>query len=186
MSFFSSRTKKNLAQQAVKYGFDIRDVDAQGNCFYASIAHQLQQTNLWFNHFQQKNVRNSLATEMINHKEYYQYYLEKESVDNFIKAQLEDGNWVDHADLVTKALSRYFNINIVMLGASKEAIVNKRDNPLTTIYIGFEDRHYVSLVSSGNIHPALQSIIDKAEIDEEGYVVKDVEIKGSRTKLNHN
>lgn len=148
------------ADLAASYGRTVHKIQGDGNCQFRAIADQLPLLGVTKadggGNYSHEELRR-LAAEHINiNRSSYASHIEGEGVDSYIARISLDGTWGD--ELTMRALSRFFEINIVVIPSDGSKIIINRartDNP-HPIVLGHEIKdgvgwHYQSLRNSPDI-----------------------------------
>ena len=131
-------------------GYLIKEIPADGNCLFRSIAHQLAGDDC--NH----NFYRSLAVvHMKARKSHFEGFIYDFGFDGtfeeYLNSMAEDGEWGGQNELV--ALSTVLNCKIILLKETKETIVvntSQNNNDTKTLHLAFYQKksHYFSLVKN--------------------------------------
>ena len=139
-----------LKAEARQFGFECRDVKADGNCFFHAVTDQLSMQGLSALGASPEALRASAIDHIINHLEDYQNFLDQHDgdMDQFIAQNVEQGTWADH--LIISALSRALNITMVIIRSDGVApTICEHPQAIATLYLGHEvGQHYQSLVEN--------------------------------------
>jgi hypothetical protein len=154
-----------LRQQANQFGFTLKDVDRDGNCFFHAALDQLKRLNMHIDETPQ-TLREKAVKHILDNQSAYKDFID-EDFESFIAKINQSGEWVDH--IIILALSRAMNLNIAVIRSDHNPPnIFKREREGAFIYLGYEvGVHYQSLLRLNN-HPAQQDIqnyIDRADLD---------------------
>lgn len=167
--------QERLNQQALHYGFQCRNVPADGNCFFSAVYQQLpDDIQCSYGSFQ--GLRNTVVNHVIEHFNSYCDYIGDNDFDSFVEKLRKNGEWVDQ--IAIQAASRVLNQTIVIVrsdGANPTVI--RQQNADNTLYLGYQvGLHYLYLVhdSDNPIIPDrnLQEVIDAADCDTNNPLVR--------------
>lgn len=155
-----------LLSQAASFGFTVKEIERDGNCFFHAVLDQLQQ-------IEYPNSENFTAEYLrhcvIQHINDY-LYLYKDFVENmdvFIAKMAQRGEWADHN--IIQALARVLNVTIVLIRSdAQEPNASRRKNSVGILYLGYEvGLHFQSLIITRGTKPEkdIKDYIERVEID---------------------
>jgi OTU-like cysteine protease/Ankyrin repeats (3 copies) len=160
-----------LKKEALAFGFACINVKKNGNCLFEAILDQMKDIPaIKQKQYEEQNLRNLAIQHFIDHKEHYEEFVENHDFQGFIQMMAETGTWGEHK--VLYALSHVLNISIVIINSDgTDPIILRKENPMKTIYLGYEvDIHYQSLHKDNQIIAPQKDIHDyigKAEFMKE-------------------
>jgi hypothetical protein len=161
-----TRTQKSLeeqlAKQAREFGYDLRDVGRDGNCFFHAVADQLERQGKQTTH---EELRARAIEELCNHPERYEEYCDKDSgsIEQLILNNIKSGMWENMTEVLPVSLSRAADISILIVrsdGSTPTIFRRPLDQNGTEkpkIYIGNEvGWHFQSLIPIDSAEAKIQ------------------------------
>jgi hypothetical protein len=139
---------QKLQTETRAYGFECKDMQHDGNCFFHAVIDQLARRELECLGRNIQELRIAAICYMLDHLDKYKDFLDEHdgSLAEFVNKNLDSSNWADH--LIISALANALSVNIVIIrsdGAAPNVVLQK--NPVATLFIGHEvGQHYQSLV----------------------------------------
>jgi hypothetical protein len=141
---------RQLQQEAKQFGYDCRDTQHDGNCFFHAVVDQLTLQGLSILGSDPQELRATAMNYILNHLDDYKSFLDEHygDINEFIGQNIDMGTWADH--LIISALSRALNINFVIIRSDGAApTIFKHTQPIATLYLGHEvGQHYQSLIEN--------------------------------------
>jgi tetratricopeptide (TPR) repeat protein len=167
--------KEPLDAEAALWGFECKDVPADGNCFFHAVVHVMK--------LDHKELRLQTVQHIRKHLDFYKPFIntDSENAESYYKtaedyiAYLENsgnskkpGGWIDHIAIL--AFSRAFNVTVAIINSDgSEPLVFKRADPDNILYLGREvGLHYLALDTSEEYVPEkfIGDYIEKAHVDD--------------------
>ncbi len=153
----SSKTEK-LAAYAAAWGYTCQNIEKDGNCFYHTISHQLQQQLGMDIPYDQ--LRAIATGHVLDNLALYSGSVDQ-SMHTFIDKMSQDAQWADEIHL--RALSRALNLTLVIVRSDQTVNVLRREKSNAILHLGYEvGVHYQSLTVE---NPALCAKLQKERVD---------------------
>lgn len=166
----------SLIREAKKWGFEYRNIAADGNCFFSAIHDQFKLLIPEYAHLTHADLRAQTVAHMREYALDYQdfvmqnetHYSSKDAFAEYLSTMSKDCTWADH--FATVALARAFNVTIVLLRSDGAAptVISRRPQPKCVVYLGFEpELHYGSLSCKDlSLAMPLDAEIHRVDYDE--------------------
>ncbi|KAJ1694920.1 hypothetical protein LUZ63_011618 [Rhynchospora breviuscula] len=137
--------KVNLSEflaQLDLLGLKIIEVVADGNCFFRSLADQLEG-----NEEEHTKYRSMVVQYIRNHREDFEPFIEDEMLfDDYCKSMEEDGTWAGHMELQAASLVIRTNICIHQFNSPRWYIQNFSSHDVNMIHLSYHHgEHYNSV-----------------------------------------
>ena len=158
MAIASKKSASNtFKEQAKRYGFTIRNVSGEGNCFFHVIMDQFFNLNPNeqddFNDLKKlthQQLRSRAIAHITDHSEEYQSFFDEtdgKDFHSFVDKLMEDRAWAEN--ILAIALSRALKINLKIIRSDAELpTIIESKNPRATLHLGYiVGVHYLSLRS---------------------------------------
>ncbi|XP_078173987.1 SEC-C motif-containing protein / OTU-like cysteine protease family protein isoform X1 [Carex rostrata] len=131
-----------LRSQLDLLGLKIIEVVADGNCFFRSLADQLEG-----NEEEHARYRAMVVQYIRNHREDFEPFIEDEvQFDDYCKSMEEDGTWAGHMELQAASLVTRTNICIHQLNSPRWYISNFATDEVNMIHLSYHHgEHYNSV-----------------------------------------
>ncbi len=156
-----------LLSRAESFGFIVKEIERDGNCFFHGTLDQLQEIRYADSeNFTAEYLRQCVIQHLIDYVDLYKDSIE--DMDEFIAKMSQQGEWADH--IIIQALARVLNVTVVLIRSdAQEPNILRRKNSVGILYLGYEvGLHFQSLIITGGDEPKkeIKDFIERAEIDD--------------------
>ena len=145
-----------LKKEAANQGFELHNVEGDGDCFYHALAHQLKlERDL---DRTAEKIKQACRSRIESNKRFYQKFeTEEVTIDDLLT---NDNEWADHIMIQAAANVYKIVINIVRSdGAANTVIRPSNVEPVATVNLGYEvGLHYQSLVKVKDLADDLEKL----------------------------
>lgn len=124
------------------FGFAIRDVSNDGNCFFRAVSDQLYGTEE-----HHMSLREGTCEYLLENKEHYQHFVDDEqSFDEYVSDMKTDGVWADNLELQAVSMKYSVNIRVHQSGKPSYDIRNHPGKNAKAIHLSYHfGEHYASV-----------------------------------------
>lgn len=161
-----------LLHEAESWGFQVKEISRDGNCFFHAVADQLRFHRVpELSKMSHIDLRTRTDEHIAKYIDAYRDFIDPGHKDDaYLNKLNKKGTWPD--GLAIFALSRELNVNLVILrsdGKTLPQIIKRPDANAPTLYLGWEfGNHYQSLYPKPGMEPnsVIKDLLADTEADD--------------------